>query len=64
MLNVKHNNKPKPKTQPEELLTCVHIIAYHCHVYTTQHTTVLIIFHLIIRTIIIAETMYTGGQTE
>jgi len=30
--------------------------------YTTQHRTVLIIFPLVLRTIIIAQTMSTGGQ--
>ena len=39
---------------------------YHCVqlLYTTQHRTVLVIFPLILQTIIIAQTISTGGEGE
>jgi len=57
-LNKCTKSKPKPRT--------AHVCAYHCAQlsYTTQHRTVLIIFPLILQTIIIAQTMATGGEGD
>jgi len=41
-----------------------HVCTYHCAQlsYTTEHRTVLLIFHLILQTITIAEMTSTGGE--
>jgi len=60
-----HKNKSKPKPTLN-FKNCSNVCAYHYTqlLYTTQHRTVLITFRLIIRTIIIAQTMSTGGRGE
>jgi len=42
----------------KKLLICVHITITTQVLYTVQHRTVLIIFHLILQIVIIAETVY------
>jgi len=44
---------------------CSYVCAYRCSQwYTIQHRTVLIIFPLILETVIIAQTLPTGGEAE
>ena len=66
MLNLNKCTKNKSKPKPTlSFKNCSHIVcAYHCTqlLYTTQCRTVLITFPLIIQTIIIAQTMSTGGR--
>jgi len=52
------------KTKHSVSTTCSYVRAYHCVQlsYTTQHRKVLIIFPLILQTIVIAQTMSTGGD--
>ena len=62
------NLNKRTKTKPERKLTlvfknCSCACASLCiNVYTTQHRTVLIIFHLILQTTIIAQMMSAGGR--
>jgi len=65
MLNPDKCTKIKPKPKPTLIFkNCSRVCAYHCAQlsHTTQHRTVLIIFHLILQTIIIAQMLSTGGQ--
>jgi len=62
-------NKPKSKNlnQQSTLRTvrmCVCVCAYHCAQlsYTIEQRTVLVIFPLIYRTIIVAQMLSTGGK--
>jgi len=67
MLNQKNTQNKCTKTKPKPTLTCKnrsYVRLYYCAqlLYTTQHRTVLIIFPLILKTIIIVQKMSTGRE--
>jgi len=66
LVEVKSKPKSKENLNQHSTLTTARMCAYHCAqvLHTIQHTTVLIIFPLILQTITIAQTLYTAGGGE
>jgi len=57
----------KTKLKPTvDCKNCSYVSAYHCAQlpYTTQHRTVLIVFHIVLQTVIIAQILSTGGAGQ
>ena len=65
MLNLNKCTETKPKPKPTlTCKNCSYVCSYYCaqQSYTTQHGSVLIIFPVILQTVVIAQTMSTGGK--